>query len=175
MVQNRPHDGAKAAGVGDGKFMLAHSETADKEGRCTTRAKHSYRSALNHNSLHRTFTLLWSQRADSNRVHTYLPLSGMWRHYSGNRHYSAHCHYLLFPSVPSDATGTISGNRHHSTGTIEGPIPYGVTQSTSTHYGTRHRSTPSGLQNENVSNAYDDSSVGRIFQAALFCCDGGRT
>ena len=38
-----------------------------------------------------------------------------YRHYGGNRHYSVHCQYWLFPSMPSDLTGTIKGNRHYST------------------------------------------------------------
>ena len=36
------------------------------------------------------------------------------RHYSRNQHYSDRCHYWLFPSVPSDFTGTITSNRHCS-------------------------------------------------------------
>ena len=51
----------------------------------------------------------------------YVHYRGKYWHYSGNREYSANCHDLLFPSVPSDFTGTIAGNRHYSTSTIEGP------------------------------------------------------
>ena len=54
------------------------------------------------------------------------PVCACWkyRHYSGIRSYSVCYHYSLFPSVPSDFTGTIAGNRHCSTGVIEGPLPY---------------------------------------------------
>ena len=31
---------------------------------------------------------------------------GKYRHYVGNRHYTAYCHYWWFPSVSSDFTGT---------------------------------------------------------------------
>ena len=47
---------------------------------------------------------------------------GKYRHYGGNRHYSAYCQYWLFPSVRSDFTGTVAGNRHYSTGTIQGSL-----------------------------------------------------
>ena len=49
--------------------------------------------------------------------------SQKYRHYIGNRHYPAHCRSRLFPSVPSDFTGTEAGNRHYSIGTAEGPLP----------------------------------------------------
>ena len=36
-----------------------------------------------------------------------------YRHYIvGNRHFSAYCRWL-FPSVPSDFTGTVAGKRHY--------------------------------------------------------------
>ena len=63
-------------------------------------------------------------------------------HYSGNRHYSACCHYWLFLPMPCDFTGTIAGNRHYSTGTIEGPLlcEFGDVALTSQHenQGQRH-------------------------------------
>ena len=63
-------------------------------------------------------------------------------HYSGNRHYSACCHYWLFLPMPSDFTGTIAGNRHYSTGTIEEPLlcKFGDVALTSQHenQGQRH-------------------------------------
>ena len=37
---------------------------------------------------------------------------GKHRNYSGSRHYSAGCHYSLYPSAPRYSTGTIVGNRH---------------------------------------------------------------
>ena len=49
---------------------------------------------------------------------------GKYRHYSGNRHYSAHCDCWRFPFVPSDFTGTIAGSRHYSIGATGGPPPY---------------------------------------------------
>ena len=45
-----------------------------------------------------------------------------YRLYIRNRHYSAYCHHLLFPSLPGDFTGTTWGNWHYSNGTIEGPL-----------------------------------------------------
>ena len=35
---------------------------------------------------------------------------GKYRHYLGNRRYSAYCHYRLFPSVPSNCTSITAGN-----------------------------------------------------------------
>ena len=40
------------------------------------------------------------------------------------RYYSACSHYWLFPSVPSDFTGTKADNRHYSTGSIDGLLLY---------------------------------------------------
>ena len=39
----------------------------------------------------------------------------MWYvHYrEKHRHYSTYCHYWLFPSVPSEFTGTIADSRHY--------------------------------------------------------------
>ena len=46
---------------------------------------------------------------------------------SDNQHYSAHCRYTSFPSVPRGFTRTMyCGNRHYSTGTTEG-TPYSCT------------------------------------------------
>ena len=42
-----------------------------------------------------------------------------YRHYSGNRHYSAYCHFWLSPSASTD---TIAGIRHYLTGNIGGPL-----------------------------------------------------
>ena len=42
-----------------------------------------------------------------------LCASRNYRHYSGNRPYSAYCRYWLFPSARSDFTGTIAVNRHY--------------------------------------------------------------
>ena len=52
------------------------------------------------------------------------------RHYSGSRHHSNYCYFMLFPSAPSDYTGTVSGNRYnptsHPTSHIEGPLSHVV-------------------------------------------------
>ena len=41
---------------------------------------------------------------------------------------TSHTATTLFPSVPSDFTGTIEGNRHYSTGTTEGALLYRITR-----------------------------------------------
>lgn len=51
-----------------------------------------------------------------------LRLRRKYGRYSGNEHYSANFEHYLFPSVPSDVTGTTVGNRHCSTGTIQEPL-----------------------------------------------------
>ena len=50
----------------------------------------------------------------------YAPGNNTGTIYSGNLHYSAHCHtHRSIPSVPSDFTGTMAGNRHYGRATID--------------------------------------------------------
>lgn len=50
--------------------------------------------------------------------------SRKYRHYSGNRCYSAHRHFWLTPYVPSQFIGAKAGNRYYKylTSTIDGPL-----------------------------------------------------
>ena len=57
----------------------------------------------------------------------YVHYRGKCRHCTGNQHYSAWCHYWLFPSVAGYFTGIMAGNPHHSAGSIERPLQCGDT------------------------------------------------
>ena len=62
---------------------------------------------------------------------------GKYWPYSGNRHYSEYPLDSLFPSVPSDFTGTVAGNRHYSNRHYRGT----TREFTGTVAGNQHYST----------------------------------